>query len=108
MSFDSNFLALMPSTVLVQDLASLSTDGYGVPTYTTGTSYRGHVMQKPTMVKTIDGTEELAQTAVWINSTSTFSPYAKISVAGSTVGPLLAVQHHYDEDGLHHSKAMFG
>ena len=108
MSFDSNFLTLMPSTAKVQELASLSTDGYGVPVYGSTLTFRCHVMQKPTMVKTIDGTEELAHTVVWMNSTSTFSPYAKITVNGSTVGPVLAVQHHYDEDGLHHTKVAFG
>jgi predicted amidohydrolase YtcJ len=32
----------------------------------------------------------------------------KITIDGSTQGPLLRVDHFYDEDGLHHSKVWWG
>jgi len=108
MSFSTALLALMPSTMVVYGLSSWSTDGYGEPVFSTsGTSYRCHVMNKQTMVRTLQGDEQVSDMQVWVRTTATFDPTSKLTVSGSTVGPILALEHHYDEDGLHHTKVFF-
>ena len=108
MSYDSAFTDLMPSTIVVQSFASVSTDGYLTPVYSTGTSWSCRVVQQPERIVDQDGVEVSAKTTVWVASTSTFDPYSKLTVDGSTLGPVLAVWHYDDEDGHHHSKVAFG
>lgn len=108
MTFDPAFLALMESTMTIQPLASMSTDGYGNPTFGTAVSNPCHLSFKQTLIKTAEGTEEIARATLWVNSSSTYSPLSKITVNGSTIGPVLGVDHFYDETGYHHSKVYFG
>lgn len=108
MSWSTEFHELMPSTATVKGLASLSTDGYGTPVFSTGTSYKARITYKQQLVRTFLGTEDLARAVVWIASTSTFASDVQITVDGSTIGPLMSLETFYDEDGVHHSKAFFG
>jgi hypothetical protein len=103
----------MSSTIKVQGLASMSTDGYLKPVYsgTTATPL-AHITHRQTLVRTFAGTEELATTTAWVASTSTFDALDKIQLPSSTGGyttrQLIAVEHYDDEDGHHHSKLSFG
>lgn len=109
MSFSTKFVALMPSTVTVSTLVSLSTDGRGIATYSTGTDYRARIVRKQELVRTFEGTEEVANTLVYIASTSTFSPaLSLITFTGSTDLNLLALSAFPDQDGIHHLKAAYG
>ena len=109
MSFDPAFLELMPSTMKVYTLSSPLSDGYFLPTYSTAVkTWRCRKVRTQELVKTVAGTEEVATTVAWARSTSTFSASDKITIDGSTQGPLLRVDHLYDEDGLHHSKLWYG
>lgn len=110
MPWDAALLDLMPSTLTVTRLSGVSTDGYGIPTYSTSAlSRRCRVTEKQTLVRTIEGTQEIAKTVVWCRSTSTFSPSDKITLPDGTVPPLLAVEEYRDESGsLHHHKLFFG
>lgn len=106
MSFSTQFHALMPSTFVVTTLSGVSTDGYGTPVYSGASTWRGRMTRKPVLVKTLQGTEEVSSAQIWLASTSTFEASAKITLGGSTVGPVMRVDHLYDEDGLHHSKVF--
>lgn len=108
MSFSTAFLELMPSTMKHRAFNSASTDGYLTAVYSSTTnSWRCRIVHKPTLVRTDQGTEEMARVVMWVRSTTTFSPYDSITVGGSTIGPVLAVHNITDEDGHHHSKVMF-
>lgn len=91
-------------------MVSVSTDGYGTEVFGTGSTFKARHVRKQTLVRTFVGTEELAQSTVWIASTSTFAPDARIVLTGSTgvLGPLMALQSFPDEDGINHLKAFFG
>ena len=109
MAFDTNLLALMPSTLKVNALKGVSSDGYCIPTWSSSTkSYRCRVVEKQTLVHTFEGDEQVARTVAWVRSTSTFGPWDKITLPVGTTPRLLAVEDYPDEDGAHHQKLMFG
>jgi hypothetical protein len=110
MSWDTAFDALMNDTVVVASLDSFSTDGYGTPVWGTATTYTARVVREQTMVRTFEGTEELATVTAWLKSTATFGPTARYTFPTSTGAALtlLAVDAYPDEDGVHHVKLRFG
>lgn len=108
MSWSTAFEEFLTDTLVVKGLSSFSTDGYMTPTFGTGTTYKARFVIKQQLVRTLQGTEDLANSVAWVNSTSTFSPQDQYTVNGSTVGPLMAVEQYPDEDGKHHVKLMFG
>jgi hypothetical protein len=106
-SFESDFLGLMNDTVRVYALSSV--DGYGNPTYAAaGSTYEARYVRKQELVRTFEGIEELAQAKIYIASTSTFSPHSRVTVNGSTLGPLMALQAFPDESGVHHLVGFLG
>lgn len=108
MSFSTEFEALMVDSLVVSGLASVS-DMYGTAGFSTaGTTYKARYVIKQELVRTLEGTEELSRAMAWVNSTSTFSPWDKYTINGSTVGPLMAVNAYPDEDGTHHVRLAFG
>ncbi len=109
MAWTDDLLELMPDTVTIKSLSGLSTDGRGTATYTTGTAYRARKVYEQKLVRTFEGTEEVSNTTIWIASTSTLSPAAEFELPNGTApGNLLAIETYSDEDGITHSKAMFG
>jgi uncharacterized protein YfaQ (DUF2300 family) len=107
-SWSTEFEALMPHTVQVGGLASISTDGYGTPVYSTGTAYPARVKGAADLVTDFTGTEQIATTVAWIASTSTFAPDSQITLPDGTTPLLLQLEAVPDEDGTHHVKAWFG
>jgi hypothetical protein len=108
MAWTDALLSLMPDTVTVKTLSGWSSDGYGVPTYSTGSAtYSARIVSEQTMVRTFEGAEELATTTVWVASTSTFGAVDQVTVGGVSP-PLLAVETFRDESGVTHSKLLFG
>ena len=109
MAFTDPLLSMMPQTLTHASLFGMSTDGYASPTYSTATTdYRCRVTSKQRLVRTFDGTEELAATTVAVASTSTFSALDKFTLPDGTVPVLLSVETFRDEAGVTHSKLGFG
>jgi hypothetical protein len=110
MPWDSAFLTIMTSTLTVTRLTGVSTDGYGRPAYSTSAlKRRCRVTEKQTLVRTFDGTQELARTVCWVRSTSSFSPSDKITLPDGSTPPLLSLDEYKDENGLpHHHTLYFG
>ena len=109
MAFDPALAALMTSTMVVRSLSGVFSSGYFTPSYSTATkTWACRMTRTQKLVRTVAGTEEMATSVAWVRSTSTFGASDKITVDGSTMGPLLSVDHFYDEDGLHHSRLYWG
>lgn len=111
MSWSTAFEALFPDGVRIKEFSAFSTDGYGTPVVTTGSTYKARAVREQKMVRTLEGTEEMSSFVVWIASTSTFGNPSQLQffLNGSTgqVGPLMALESYPDEDGVHHLKARF-
>ena len=109
MAFTDPLLDMMPQTLTHAAWSGMSTDGYATPTYSTDTSaYRCRVTSKQRLVRTFDGTEELAVTSAAVASTSTFSALDKFTLPDGTAPVLLSVETFRDESGVTHSKLGFG
>ena len=107
MTFTDQLLALFSTTVTHETFSGFSSDGYVTPSYSTGVTIPARVVSDQRLVRTFEGTEELATTTVWLASTSTFSPQDRFTVDGDTP-VLLALETYRDEFGITHSKLAFG
>ena len=108
MAYTDPLLALMSTGITRAAWSGMSTDGYATATYSTaGTTFPARIVTEQRLVRTFDGTEELATTTVWVASTSTFSALDRFTVHGETPG-LLSVETFRDENGVTHSKLGFG
>ena len=122
MAFERQFLAMMPQTISYQAYASISTDGYGAPSWvsTSGAktvSCRIQAIRKdmraastreivPTTFKVITAPFSSAGTS----DTVTITPLDKITlptgflVAGSCSPPIVQAYPVQDEAGHHHNE----
>lgn len=108
MGWSTEFNDLMPDGVSIKSVVSVSTDGYGTEVFGTASTYKARVVRKQTLVRTVHGTEELANTTVYVASTSTFAASAQVTVNSTLLGPIMAMEAFPDEDGVHHQKLYFG
>ena len=108
MVWSTDLDALMPHTITHKSLTAFSTDGYATEVWSTGVSYAARVVGKQTLVKTFEGTEELATTVVYVKTSSTFGASDQITLPDGSTPPLLAAETYPDETGVHHAKLMFG
>ena len=107
MAWSTEFESMLPQTITVKPLSSISTDGYGTATFGSATTYKARIVREQTLVRTLQGTEEMADTTVWIASTSTFAASSLITLPGTLTPPLKSLEAYPDEDGVHHLKAFF-
>lgn len=109
MAYTDPLLELFQTTITQAGWAGMSTDGYATTTYSTASStYAARVVTEQRLVRTFDGTEELATTTVWVASTSTFSALDRFTLPDGTAPVLLSVETYRDEQGVTHSKLGFG
>ena len=107
MSFEKEFLDCMSQTVVVNAFGSL--DGYSRAGFSTaGTTYAALIQAEQKLVRALDGTEQVAETTVHINSTSAISPDSKITLSNGDTRPILAVETLSDDEGVHHAVIHLG
>lgn len=101
----------MADGVRIKAFSSFSTDGSATPVLTAGSTYKARAVRKQTMVRTLEGTEELSSLTLYIASTTTFANPSQLQffLNGATgqIGPLMALDAFPDEDGVHHVVARF-
>lgn len=113
MSFDTQLLSLMPSTVKVSTRGAHS--NYGEPTFgNTTSSYRARIVEKLGYVRSAEGEEVAYSTIAWIRSTGAASITVSdritfpAGVGPSSRPPIVAVERFPDESGVHHTKVYCG
>ena len=107
-AWTDGFLDMHPQTLTFAAWSGMSTDGYATTYSTDTTAYRCRVTSKQRLVRTFDGTEELAVTTAPVLSTSTFSALDLFTLPDGTAPSLLSVETFRDENGVTHSKLGFG
>lgn len=109
MAWTDPLLEMMTETVTRAAWVGMSTDGYAIETYSTDVAtYAARIVDEQRLVRSFDGTEELATTTVWVASTSTFSALDLWTLPGGATPNLLSAETYRDEDGVTHSKLGFG
>ncbi len=107
MAFDTDFLELLPHTLTRNSF--VSSDGYGKPSYSTGvSSYSARVVYKPKLIRTLEGTEQVARGYVIVGTTETLNPKDKYTLPDTTTPPVLSINTIPDESGTHHNVIYFG
>jgi hypothetical protein len=115
MALDSQFLALMPDRVQIQHFTSMSTDGYGVRTYGTASTFQCRIEQhvqlmKDTQHKDVVSTTRIYMPTTTLNGTTHFVSVSDRVVLNSTYDetgihlspPIIWVERQNDDKGAHH------
>ncbi len=109
MPFTTPLLECFSTTVSHAAWTGMSTDGYAVPTYSTaGSTFPARWVTEQRLVRTFDGTEELATSTVWVASTSTFSALDQWTLPNGETPELLSLETFRDENGVTHTVLGFG
>ena len=109
MSYSTQLLALMPSTIKVS--TRTGHDNYGKATFAASTTnYRARIVQKPGYIRTGESEELSYRHIAWIRSTGGTSITAsdRLTMPDGSVPPVLAIERYSDEDGPNHVKAFLG
>lgn len=109
MSFSTQLLTLMPSTVKISTRSSHN--AYGEPTFSnTTTKYRCRWTQKPGFVRGPGGEEVAYTDVVWARSTGATSITVtdRVTLPDGSSPPVRAVETLRDEDGVHHRVIYMG
>lgn len=107
MSFENDFLDLMPHSIIVNSFSSIN--GYGKPTFATAaTTYQGLIQYKQKLIKTGSGQEKISTAQVVLNCTGTINSDDKITLSDGTIRPILGIERLSDDEGQHHIKISFG
>lgn len=107
MTIESEYLALMPSTVTVYPVAS--TDAYGKLTFSgSGVSTRCRIQETGQVVKTADERNVYEVGSIFFYGTPTITTESKIVLPDGSMPLILSVRVHNDENGAHHTTVSFG
>lgn len=107
MSFESDFLDLMPSTIKRNAFLRRSTDGYGGPRYSTTStqSMRARVVRNSTLQVILQGQTITPDLVAWAESTASLNVQDKFTYAGTTYR-CVGIEQPTDETGIHHTKLL--
>lgn len=106
MSWDSDFLELMPHTVVISTRSGHS--AYGTATYSTaGSTYRARVVDKPGFLRTSQGEVVETRTVAWVASTGTITVADRVTLPDGTSPPVALVERYADENGTYFHKLTF-
>lgn len=109
MSFERDFLELMPDTVTITQRSG--SNAYGEHTFSGATTHRARIVKKIEMLRTIRGEEKVSDTVVWVAGNGTFpnvEPDDKVTLPDGTTRPVLQIHTFGDDDGNHHVKVYLG
>lgn len=116
MSFESEFLSLMPHTITVRPKTGVNS--YNEPTFGTAKTYRCLVNEKQHLVRDVRedrrGEEVVAKGMAFVAPAATDGTTTEIKVddeltlPDGTISPIIVVEKNADDKGLHHLVVRFG
>ena len=107
MSFESDFLSMMPHTITVRARASRNSDGSDTFS-TSASSLTARVVTTRKWVRNSEGVAVQASQEAWVASTGTLAVDSRYTLPDGTSPPVLAVESFPDESGTHHGHLLFG
>lgn len=107
MSFEAEFLTMMPSTMSVYAFTSWT--DYGEPVYSTSaTTYRYRGEYEPKITGGQLGEEVVTSVTAYVASTSPLNPLDKYLLYDGSTGIVQSITQAWDDEGLHHNVIRFG
>jgi hypothetical protein len=110
MAWESAFEDLMTDTVVVASRAASTSPAFsGTHTWSTAAStYQARWVRKPSFVNGPDGQVIEISSVAWVASTGTLHPTDRFTLPDGSAPPVVSIEAYPDDDGLHHTKVMFG
>lgn len=106
MSFEAEFLTMMPSTMSVY--AFVSFDTYGDPSYSTSAAtYRCYMEYTPTLIVDQLGEEVVSKAIAYIASTEALNELSLYVLPDGSTGIVQSISQNWDDDGIHHNVVNF-
>jgi len=106
-SFEAEFLTLMPSTISVYEFVTF--DNYGDPSYSTAvTKYRCRVEYDPTVMRNQLGQEIVSNITTFVASTSELNTLSRYVLPDGSTGIVQSIAVQWDDEGVHHNVVNFG
>ena len=109
MSFSTELLGLMPSTIKIS--TRVSHNNYAEGTWSTSTSsYRCRIVERPGYIRGPDNEEIAYSHVIWARSTSTgtITVSDRVTLPDGTTPPVVGVERIPDENGPNHVKIRLG
>jgi len=112
MSFETEFLDLLPHRVIVKSFSKYTTGGssqgtYGAAVFSTAaaTTYRGRMVVKNVKLTRPDGSEFSGSHVAWLATTRSITRRDKVTFSGTTY-EILQVGIFPDDTGVHHTRLI--
>ena len=106
MSFEDDFLELMPDTITCK--AATGVNLHGERTYGTGTKVRARVVYVQRIVRQIDGQELESLVTVYCAGAPGVGENDLIELPNGHALPVSRVRRYGDEAGVHHEELLLG
>jgi len=88
--------------------AVLSTrDGFGKPTYGSGTAYSGRLVTKNKLVRDQQGDDVVSTAHFWFQGAPDVGPDDQITLSDGATPPIISVERFQDDVGTSHTKVYF-
>lgn len=107
MTLESDFLSMLPASVIVKTRTGRGTDG--APSFSTSaTTYRCRLVNSNAEVRDASGNVKVAKHEMWMYSTGSFSPESRYQLPDGSTPPVLSVDQFPDMEGAHHTRIRLG
>ncbi len=106
MAFESDFLELMPHSVVVYPVSSINIHGEEVFS-ASGSTYSALVEERPQMIRTAFGEEAIATAVAYVASTSRIPITSRVVLPDGSEPAIMRSDVFSDEDGTAHHVALF-
>jgi hypothetical protein len=107
MSFEEEFLTMMPSTITVYPFIAF--DNYGDPSYgTTGATYRCRLEYDGAVVRDQLGEDVVSNVTAYVASTGLLDPLSNYILPDGSTGIVQSIAAQWDDESIHHHVVHLG
>jgi hypothetical protein len=107
MSFEAEYLTMMPSTMVV--FPFLAFDNYGDPSYgTTGINYRCRIEYEDVVVRDQLGQDVVSNVTAYVAATTRLNKLSQYVLPDGTTGVVQSIAVQFDDEGIHHNVVHLG
>lgn len=107
MSFEAEYLTMMPSTMLVYDF--LTFDDYGDPSYSTAAvNFRCRVEYDGVIVRDQLGQDVVSNVTAYVAASTRLNELSKYVLPDGSTGVVQSIAVQFDDEGIHHNVVHLG
>lgn len=107
MSFEAEFVDMMPDTIRVKTEAA-TRNFYGEAAHQNAVAHRARVVHKTKVVRLDSGEEVVTRTHAYVAGAHGITPGSLVILPSGATAPVVTVEQYPDEEGAHHEVLYFG